>query len=132
MRFNEGENVYVYFPQRKAGYSPKFTSYWRGPFNVVAKISEVLYKVNCGRNGKKQVVHCDRMKNCKTQILRGEEEMQVFTDDAEKQPDDHLEAGAVYESQFPIEFTDELAGNSSLRHTQDRRVPVWMRDYVPE
>jgi hypothetical protein len=31
-----------------------------------------------------------------------------------------------------IEVTDELAGDSSLRLTRDRRVPVWMRDYVPD
>ena len=131
-RFNRGEDVYVYFPQRKAGCSPKFTSYWRGPFKVVAKISEVLYKVNCGRNGKEQVVHCDRMKTCKAQTLRGEEEMQVFTDDAEKLPDEQLEAETVYENQPQIEVTDELAGDSNLRPTRDRRVPVWMKDYVPE
>ena len=58
--------------------------------------------------------------------------MKLFTDDTEKQPDDQQEAKAVYERQSPIEVTDELAGNSSLRPTGDRRVPVWMRDYVPE
>ena len=70
--FTTADLVYVYFPQRKTGCSAKLTSYWRGPFQVVAKVSEVLNKVNCGRNGKKQVIRCDRMKVSKAQVLRGE------------------------------------------------------------
>nr|XP_022300726.1 uncharacterized protein LOC111108932 [Crassostrea virginica] len=52
--FTAADLVYVYFPQRKTGCSAKLTSYWLGPFQVVANVSEVLNKVNCGRNGKKQ------------------------------------------------------------------------------
>jgi hypothetical protein len=29
--FSKDDQVYVFFQQRKAGHSPKFTSYWRGP-----------------------------------------------------------------------------------------------------
>jgi hypothetical protein len=68
------------------------------------------------------------MKTCKTQCLRGKDEMHVLTEDIAKLPDDHLEAESVDEIQPQIEATVELAGDSSLRPTQDRRVPVWMRD----
>ena len=59
-KFKVGDIVYVLFPQKKVGCSSKLTSFWRGPFDVVAKLSKVLYRVNCGRNGKDQVIHCDR------------------------------------------------------------------------
>lgn len=36
--FKPGEMVYVFFPTRKSGCSPKLTSFWRGPF---------LLKKNC-------------------------------------------------------------------------------------
>ena len=75
-QFREGDFVYVYFPQRNPGSSPKLTSYWRGPFRVLAKVSEVLYKVSCGRNEKEQAVHCDRMKVCRRLVLKGEEPFQ--------------------------------------------------------
>ncbi|XP_078319793.1 uncharacterized protein LOC144621076 [Crassostrea virginica] len=47
--FKKGDKVYVYFPKRKAGTSPKFSSYWQGPFEIIEKCSNVTYKVNCGQ-----------------------------------------------------------------------------------
>ena len=44
-QFLAGDKVYVFFPVKKLGTSSKFTSYWRGPFEVEAKVSDVLYKV---------------------------------------------------------------------------------------
>lgn len=130
-KFKEGENVYVYFPQRKVGCSPKFTSYWRGPFKILTKLSEVLYKVNCGRNGKDQVIHCDRLKTCKAQILKGENELQTpLESSTESQLDVQFESEVIDERQSKVEVTDELAGEFESK--RNRRAPVWMRDYVTE
>jgi hypothetical protein len=49
--------VYVFFPQKKKGCTPKFTSFWRGPFNILGKLSEVLYEIDCGRNNEPQIIH---------------------------------------------------------------------------
>ena len=70
--FEVGEEVYVYLPRRKPGTSPKFTSFWRGPFKVVKKISDLTYLVNCGPRGLDQVIHVDRMRKKPAQILSGE------------------------------------------------------------
>ena len=70
--FEVGEEVYVYFPRRKPSTSPKFTSFWRGPFKVVKKISDLTYLVNCGLRGLDQVIHVDRMRKKRAQILSGE------------------------------------------------------------
>lgn len=130
-KFKEGENVYVYFTQRKVGCSPKFTSYWRGPFKILTKLSEVLYKVNCGRNGKDQVIHCDRLKTCKAQILKGENELQTpLESSTESQLDVQFESEVIDERQSKVEVTDELAGEFESK--RNRRAPVWMRDYVTE
>ncbi len=72
--FGPGDNVYVFFPVKKVGCSSKLTSYWKGPFQVSEKLSDVLYKVNCGRSGSSAVIHCDRMKRARKQVLTGEEE----------------------------------------------------------
>jgi hypothetical protein len=49
-------------------------SFWRGPFNILGKLSEVLYEVDCGRNNEPQIIHCDRLKRKIKQRLRGESE----------------------------------------------------------
>ena len=73
-RFEANDMVYVFFPQKKKGCTPKFTSFWRGPFNILGKLSEVLYEVDCGRNNQPQIIHCDRLKRKVKQRLRGESE----------------------------------------------------------
>ncbi|WAQ95556.1 hypothetical protein MAR_028246, partial [Mya arenaria] len=70
--FDIGDKVLVYFPVRKPGTSSKFTSFWRGPYAILGKLSDVLYKVDCGRKKAEQVIHCDRIRKCKSQILLGE------------------------------------------------------------
>lgn len=77
-KFKEGENVYVYFFQCKVGCLLKFMFYWWGLFKIFIKLLEVLYKVNCGWNGKDQVIYCDCLKMCKVQILKGKNELQIF------------------------------------------------------
>ena len=59
---------------KKVGMSAKFTSFWRRPFKITGKLSDILYKVNCGYNGNEQNIHCDRIRLFKQQILRGESE----------------------------------------------------------
>ena len=73
-RFNIGDQVLVFFPVKKICTSSKLTQFWKGPFKIIEKISDLLYKVNCGRKGSDQVVHCDRLKACRNQVLRGENE----------------------------------------------------------
>jgi hypothetical protein len=40
---------------------------------VIAKITDVTYKSNCGRKGKPQVIHVDRIRKKYPQNLSGEE-----------------------------------------------------------
>ena len=39
-QFDVGQQVYVFFPVKKVGTFGKFTSYWKGPFQGVGKMSE--------------------------------------------------------------------------------------------
>ena len=40
--YKNGDLVYVYFPRHKSGLSPKLTSYWHGPFKIIAKLQSRL------------------------------------------------------------------------------------------
>ena len=62
----------MFFPVKRSEWSPKFTSYWRGPFQILEKVATVLYKVNCGRSGSAQVIHTDRLRKVRPQVLLGE------------------------------------------------------------
>jgi hypothetical protein len=51
--------VYLTFELRylplQPGLTTKLACLWRGPFKVIAKITDITYKINCGRKGKPQV-----------------------------------------------------------------------------
>jgi hypothetical protein len=121
-QFQAGDQVYVYFPQRKVGISPKLMSFWRGPFTVTSKFSDVTYKVCCGRKGKEQVIHVDRMRICNPQKLSGE--VDTSGDLAEVATDDLVD---VIDSCFADSF--EIEQHSSARPQRQRKHPVWMNDF---
>ncbi|XP_069131716.1 uncharacterized protein [Argopecten irradians] len=51
-KFKPGDEVFVFFPNVKTGLSPKLSCRWRGPFRVLSKLTDVTYRVRCGRKGK--------------------------------------------------------------------------------
>jgi hypothetical protein len=57
--FKPGDEVYVhvFFPRYKPGQSPKFTSFWKGPYKVFKKFANVNYEVDCGSRGQSQIIH---------------------------------------------------------------------------
>ena len=84
-QFKPTDLVYVYFPLKKVGCTTIFTSFWRGSFQITRKQSEVLYEVNCGREGQRQIIHCDRLRKKIVQNLRGENDVEAS---AENELDD--------------------------------------------
>ena len=74
-KFVTGDEVYVYFPVKKVGQSSKLSSFWKGPFKVLSQVSNVLYKVDCGRKNEPQIVHCDRLRKRLSQNLSGEQDI---------------------------------------------------------
>lgn len=109
-RFEMGDTVNVYFPQKKKGCTPKFTSLWRGPFHIIRKVSNVLYEVDCGRDNQLQIVHCDRIKKTRGQALRGEPDSEVQGVERVEtlETTEEVETGLM-----PIEEVDELAEEPS-------------------
>ena len=73
-KFEVNDDVFVYFPRTKMGQSPTLTSYWRGPYQVISKMSDVTYVENCGPRGSNQVIHVDRMRLKNSQLLVGEKD----------------------------------------------------------
>ena len=63
-QFKRGDKVFIYNPARQPGRSRKLCSFWRGPFVVVERLSDVTHRVKDEERNVEQVVHIDRMKVC--------------------------------------------------------------------
>ena len=62
-RYNAGESVWLYSPARTRGLNPKLQRPWQGPFEVLERINDVIYKIRNGPRSKIKIVHHDRLKS---------------------------------------------------------------------
>jgi len=60
--YKEGDKVWLHNPQVKQGLSRKLTCEWNGPFLIVDKINDVVYRIQRNARSKCKVVHHDRLK----------------------------------------------------------------------
>ncbi|XP_065182524.1 uncharacterized protein LOC135813352 [Sycon ciliatum] len=65
VRYEVDDLVWLLVPAVPVGTTPKLARPWKGPFRVVDKLSEVVYRIADTRPpGKRQVVHANRLKRC--------------------------------------------------------------------
>ncbi|GBM18796.1 Retrovirus-related Pol polyprotein from transposon 412 [Araneus ventricosus] len=55
--FKEGDQVWMYNPKRRRGLSPKLQQNWEGPYTIVRKLNDVIYRVQRSPNAKPKVMH---------------------------------------------------------------------------
>lgn len=60
--FEEGDEVWLYNPTRKKGLSPKLQQSWEGPYKVIKRINDVVYRIQRSPKTKMKVVHLDRLR----------------------------------------------------------------------
>ena len=60
--FHPGERVWLYNPQRKKGRSPKLAQEWEGPYTILSRLNDVVYRIQRNPRCKMKVVHLDRLK----------------------------------------------------------------------
>ena len=56
-----GDKVWLYNPKRKKGMCPKLSSDWEGPFTIINRLSDVIYRIKGERRSKPKVVHFNRL-----------------------------------------------------------------------
>lgn len=59
--YHPGDRVWLYNPRRVRGHSPKLQTSWEGPFEVVTRINDVVYRIRKPPKGKPRVVHFNRL-----------------------------------------------------------------------
>ena len=62
--FQEGDKVWLARSHRTKGRSPKLDMRWDGPFVIVNKFSDCIYRIKHCATGKKKVTHFDKLKKC--------------------------------------------------------------------
>ncbi|VDI21707.1 Hypothetical predicted protein [Mytilus galloprovincialis] len=60
--FDAGDPVWLHNPRRVKGLCPKLQNNWEGPYIVVNKLNDVIYRIQKGPKTKPKVVHQDRLK----------------------------------------------------------------------
>ena len=59
--FQEGQKVWLFNPRRVKGKAPKLQRNWEGPYEIVRKLSEVVFCIQKSLRHRKKVVHADRL-----------------------------------------------------------------------
>ncbi|KAJ8909763.1 hypothetical protein NQ315_005452 [Exocentrus adspersus] len=55
--FQVGEKVWLYNPKRTKGKSPKLQKSWEGPYIVVTRLNDVVYRIQKNPQDKMKIVH---------------------------------------------------------------------------
>ena len=113
--------MYVYSPTKEVGLSKKLASFWRGPYKVLKKISDLTYEVDSGWNWTPQVIHVDRIRKRYEQRLLDE----PLPDDEKESEESQGENDVVGPSDMTdcseIESEHEVAVTAHGRQRSPRR-----------
>ena len=61
-RLDVGTQVWLYRPRRKKGLSPKLSKNWVGPYIIVKRINDLVYRIQLTDRCKPMVVHRNRLR----------------------------------------------------------------------
>ncbi|GBN93126.1 hypothetical protein AVEN_203898-1 [Araneus ventricosus] len=64
--FKEGDQVWMYNPKRRRGLSPKLQQNWEGPYTIVKKLNDVIYRVQRSPNAKPKPLDLKDIKKLST------------------------------------------------------------------
>ena len=56
-----GDAAWLHNPQRKKGLSPKLQRPWQGPYTIIKRINDLVYRIQLGPKTKPKVVHRNRL-----------------------------------------------------------------------
>jgi hypothetical protein len=85
---------------------------------VISKITDVTYKINCGRKGKPQVIHVDRIRKKYPQNLPEEsEQIEAYEETVAKDglPNESMKTDKTKEFDTNKEISDNVGVNSEVQ-----------------
>ena len=67
--FEKGQLVWLLCPHKKIGISPKLQRFWQGPFLIIEKVGDILYRIQQSPKSSTKLVHVDRLKICEGEVI---------------------------------------------------------------
>ncbi|KAJ8949276.1 hypothetical protein NQ318_022791 [Aromia moschata] len=61
MHSDKMKQLWLYAPKRTKGKSPKLQSNWEGPYTIIKKINDLVYRIQLSPRSKPKVVHLERL-----------------------------------------------------------------------
>ena len=130
-QFEIGDQVLVFFPQRKVGKSPKLMSFWYGPYKIVGKHTDLTYKIQKEGAQKITLVHVDRIRSYGCQRLQFESQ-----DESSPRNDSNCSIDPDRTVANDDDLQLDLLSNTDLNEIEleyfsrrSRRRPAWHSDY---
>lgn len=124
-----GQFVWCYNSARTKGLSPKLQRRWKGPFLIIHRLSDVVYRIQAKNRGKKMVVHADRLKPYLGEPLASwiEEPTSQQVDHAEEesgisQTEDLVEDGVGIQAETGTEQIRDISEGELLQSEADSTV----------
>jgi hypothetical protein len=100
---------------------------------VIAKITDVTYTISCGRKGKPQVIHVDRIRKKYPQNLPEEsEQIESYEETVAKDdlPNESMKTDKAMEFDSNKEISDNVGVDSEVQKSgRQKRKPAWLADY---
>ena len=133
-----GDKVWQRNYSKKKGLSPKLQLKWNGPFVVVKKLSDCLYRIRPEDSQKLKVVHIDRLKKYESadEVIEGQNVDESSNAGQRDACSDNENDHNILDRQDPIngnEMSDEVVdddeGHRPEPSRRRRRPPAWMQDY---
>ncbi|KAJ8957704.1 hypothetical protein NQ318_017599 [Aromia moschata] len=59
--FEPGDAVWLYAPKMMKGRSPKLQRNWEGPYTIIKKINDLVYRIQLSPRSKPKVVHLEKL-----------------------------------------------------------------------
>jgi hypothetical protein len=59
--YQESDRVWLYRPTRSKGRAAKLQSSWEGPYKIIRRINDVVYRIQRSHRSRMMVVHLDRL-----------------------------------------------------------------------
>ncbi|UYV74989.1 K02A2.6-like [Cordylochernes scorpioides] len=59
--FGQGDLVWLFHPERKKGLSPGLMPVWEGPYKIIKRINDLVYRIQWSSRSKAKVVHLGRL-----------------------------------------------------------------------
>ena len=60
-QLHPGDAAWLHNPQRKQGLTPKLQRPWQGPYTIIKRINDLVYRIKLGPTTKPKVVHRNRL-----------------------------------------------------------------------